>query len=98
MSIDGPNTTRALNRLEQEGYVTREVDPQDKRAYRVYLTDKAWKIRARIHQLMTDWETALLANLSEEERDTFTKLLKKLGHTVADNYRCLGCHLARCDD
>ena len=33
--------TQALNRLEQEGYVTRERDAADSRAKRIFVTEKA---------------------------------------------------------
>lgn len=91
LSIDGANTTRAINKLEQEGYVVRQADQRDKRAYRIYLTEKALKIKPEILALMKDWEDALLSDLSSEERKLFVELLKKIGHTMVDNPRCISC-------
>ncbi|MFB5066118.1 MAG: MarR family winged helix-turn-helix transcriptional regulator [Candidatus Wallacebacter cryptica] len=91
LNIDGANTTRAVRKLEQEGYVRREQNPQDRRAYQIFLTEKALALKPEIFQLIRNWEDTLLQNLSEEERAVFSTLLKRIGHTVADNLRCKGC-------
>lgn len=91
LNIDGANTARAIKKLEQEGYVRREQDPNDKRAYLIYLTEKAAAMKPQIFELIRSWEETLLENLSREERIVFSSLLKKIGHTVADNLRCQGC-------
>ncbi len=91
LSIDGANTTRAIKKLEQEGYVTRQQDQADKRAYKIFLTDKAIEIKPQIFALISDWEDRLFQDLSAEERIVFTGLLKRVGHSVADNFRCQVC-------
>lgn len=37
LSIDGANTTRAIKKLEKEGYVIRKQDEKDRRVKRIYL-------------------------------------------------------------
>ena len=32
--------TGLLDRMERDGYVTREPDPEDRRAHKIYITDK----------------------------------------------------------
>ena len=91
LNIDGANTTRAINKLEQEGYVIRKADESDKRAYRLYLTDQAIEIKPQILGLMEDWEDSLLLEFSPEEKETFIGLLKKIGHTVIGSPRCVLC-------
>ena len=91
LSIDRANTTRALNKLEQAGYVIRKVDEQDKRAFRIYLTDKALRIKPNVLELMSNWEDMLLGDLSAEERIVFLRLTKKIGHSAIENNRCALC-------
>jgi len=91
LNIDEANTARAIKKLEQEGYVKRIKDPEDKRAYKLYLTEKALAAQSRIFTLISSWEEQLLQNLSREERIVLTGLIKRVGHTVADNLRCAEC-------
>lgn len=92
LNIDGANTTRAIKKLEQEGYVIRKADVNDKRAYRVYLTSKALEIKPQILALLKEWEDTFLQDLSVEERAALLDLLKKIGHSIFDNPRCGMCN------
>ena len=70
--------TQALNRLEQEGYVTRERDAADSRAKRIFVTEKA-RARYEEHTRGQRQENdRLLACLTEEETDAFLMLCGKL--------------------
>lgn len=91
LNIDGANTTRAITKLEEVGYVIRKQDQEDKRAYRVFLTEKAIAIKDELFSLMRSWEEELLSALSREEQITFIELLKKIGHSFAQHDRCIFC-------
>ncbi|NLJ80436.1 MAG: MarR family transcriptional regulator [Firmicutes bacterium] len=93
LNIDGANTTRALNKLEEEGYAVRKADCRDGRAYRVFLTPKAFRIKADLFALMGSWEEKMLASLSSREQETFVNLLKKIGQSVCEHDRCAFCRL-----
>jgi len=41
LKIDKGTTAKAIKKLEDYDYIIRKVDPIDKRAYNVYLTEKA---------------------------------------------------------
>lgn len=98
LNIDGANTTRAIKKLEQEGYVKRIPDESDGRAYKIYLTDKAHEIKDRLFERMRNWDNRLLATLTPEEKQTFSQLLKKVGHSVSENERCENCPgMKRCE-
>ena len=93
LNIDRANTTRAITKLEEQGYAVRELDSQDGRAYRVFLTEKALEVKTDLFALMGKWEKELLAVLSPEEQDLFIDLLKKIGHSVCEHNRCAFCDL-----
>lgn len=78
LKIDKGTTARAIKKLEEENFVVRIKDEKDRRAYKVYLTDKAKEIRLDIFQILRAWDKALVSNLTEEETETFTRILKKL--------------------
>ncbi len=97
LNIDGANTTRAITKLVQEGYVVRRPDPEDGRAYRIYLTEKAVELRADLCGVLRRWDDYLLAGLTHTEKALFLQLLKKTGQAVADTGRCSSCELStRC--
>lgn len=83
LRIDKGTTARAIKRLEKEGYVTRKVDPEDKRAYKVYTTQKAVKIQPKIKKILFGWTEILSAGFSEEEKALLLKLLKKMAENAA---------------
>ena len=72
------NITRQLGLLEQEGFVRRESDPEDRRVLRVYPTNKAEAVLPRVYELMEDWNRLLLEELNQEEQICLLSLLKRI--------------------
>ena len=83
-NVDKATTTRAINRLESKGYVVREVDETDRRAYRIYLTEKAKKLRPVFRRSLERWTMILLKNFSESERKLLLKLLDRLAVNASE--------------
>lgn len=40
VKVDKSATARMVKSLEEKGYITREIDPKDKRSKKIYLTEK----------------------------------------------------------
>jgi MarR family transcriptional regulator, organic hydroperoxide resistance regulator len=59
--------TGVLDRLERRGYLTRELDPTDRRSFRVSLTDQGRTIAARVHDAVTELERAALAGVPSHQ-------------------------------
>jgi MarR family transcriptional regulator, organic hydroperoxide resistance regulator len=55
--------TGLLDRLENRGYLAREVDPADRRSFRLPLTDQGREVAARALAAVADLERAALARL-----------------------------------
>ena len=55
--------TGLLDRLENRGYLVREVDPADRRSYRLPLTDQGREVAARARAAITDLERTALSRL-----------------------------------
>ncbi len=75
VALDKGNVTRALQRLEGNGLVVRKQDPADRRAVRVYVTEKAVAIRTEMRALATHWDDGLTAGFSHEKREMLVDLL-----------------------
>ena len=76
--LDKATIARNVRRLEEETFVYREVDPEDRRAYGLYLTAKGKGSIEEILRVEAAWEEDLLSTLSEQERADATHLLRTL--------------------
>ena len=65
-----------LDRMEADGWVERRADPQDRRARRLAITEKARPILAQILEMGTATRTEVLEGLSGAQRDQLVSLLE----------------------
>jgi len=73
---------RAIDKLEQEGYVYRTHDEADGRANRIFLTDKGREIQPAMDRLSRNWNAVLLRDLTDIERILLKELIKKIVSSV----------------
>ena len=78
LSIDKANTSRALKKLEEEGYVYREEDSSDTRKKLVYVTGKSREFEEEFHNIFKDLNQILSKDFTDEERYMIRKLLYKM--------------------
>lgn len=76
--LDKATTARAIKKLEDEGYVNRVKKENDKRAYRLELTEKAENIKEEVYSIMNEWEDKVRSCLTLEETEELINLLSKL--------------------
>lgn len=73
--IDASTMTVMLRKLETEGFVSRRPSPEDRRAHIVDLTDKARSVLPSLKKLYRDLAARTVADMSDEEVDSFIRLL-----------------------
>ncbi len=73
--IDRSNVGRALKRLEQQDYLARKKDPQDKRSYLINITTKGRQQAARIAEIRKTMAKELFADLPKKELNTIVEIL-----------------------
>ncbi|MBU3111251.1 MarR family winged helix-turn-helix transcriptional regulator [Clostridium lacusfryxellense] len=89
LKIDKGTTAKAIKKLEDDEYITRKVDEKDKRAYNVYLTQKALIIKPVVRKAMMNWTDILFSGFSEDEKKTSLALLERMGEnatSITQNY------------
>lgn len=64
--IDKAATARVIKALIAKGYVRKEQDEQDKRCNRIFLTEKAKKVRSDVHKRIIEWNSYITEGLDEE--------------------------------
>lgn len=65
--FDKSTVTRAVKRLEEQGYIIRKVDDKDKRNLRLYTTPKAEEVIQVAIKAVKEWHNILTTNMSEIE-------------------------------
>lgn len=83
LDVSKPAISRAVASLEVKGYVTRQRDPDDKRAYRIRLTDKTLEIGSTIEQAYNQVFTLALQGISQEELDNFMRLFGRISENFS---------------
>lgn len=75
--VDKAAVTRVIQTLEKKGVVERRADETDKRANRIYLTDKAYHYADVIKEVRKKWIQIIDVQMSRQE-------MQQLEHQVAE--------------
>ena len=67
-----------LQSLEQKGYLVRVASTEDARLKRILLTEKAIRHHDLIEEQIRNFNRELEAGLTEEEKETFLRILDKM--------------------
>ena len=83
--ISAPAMTRALDRLEAAGWLTRERDPADKRRVRLSVTEKGASTVRSLRSRRTAWLAARLDGLTRSELEEIDAAVGILLSLVEDD-------------
>lgn len=83
LDVSKAAVSRTLHSLEVKGYVTRQRDPDDKRAHRVQLTDKALGIGPAVEQVYNHVYTLAMQGISPGELHEFLSLFARMSENLA---------------
>jgi DNA-binding MarR family transcriptional regulator len=83
LRVDKATTAKAIKHLEKEGYITRDIDEKDKRAYKLFLTQKALDIRSELYKILRKWEDVFSAGLAADEKKTFLKTIEHMAENAS---------------
>ncbi|NLM84559.1 MAG: MarR family transcriptional regulator [Clostridiales bacterium] len=67
IGIDKSGIARAARELEKLGYIRREIDDDNRRQYRMYLTEKGKELLPVIRGHLSEWGRMLTKGLSEHQ-------------------------------
>ncbi|MGB4438459.1 MAG: MarR family transcriptional regulator [Sedimentibacter sp.] len=76
--VNKSNVTRQLSLLEQNGFITRKPGEKDKRLMQVFPTQKAYDIYPRVKSFISEWNSYLAEDFTEEERSILLSMLKHI--------------------
>jgi MarR family transcriptional regulator, transcriptional regulator for hemolysin len=75
---------RQIDRMQEAGWIERRPDPTDRRARRLFLTDKARPVLGRIWDVSSETQDQVLASLSPDEAEQLIDLLRRVHGSMTD--------------
>lgn len=81
MSIDKAAVARAIQRLEEEGYLTRIPDKTNRRKYRITLTETGIRLAQDTVTAAEQIDREITAGIPEEAQPYLMPILRKMAHT-----------------
>ncbi|WP_331774443.1 MarR family winged helix-turn-helix transcriptional regulator [Sulfurospirillum sp. 1612] len=75
---DTSNITALVNKLYQQGFVTKECSLKDKRVIYISLTHKGYALQPTFEKISAELLKKVYKNFSEEEKKTLIALLEKM--------------------
>jgi MarR family 2-MHQ and catechol resistance regulon transcriptional repressor len=82
--VTGGNVTYVMDRLEEQGLVTRERSSADRRVVRAHLTEAGASLVAEVFPSHAAAVAELASDLDPAEQDLLRALLKRLGKGIAE--------------
>ncbi len=84
LMVTGGNVTGLTDELEKEGLVERTAEPEDRRSYRVSLTQKGSKLFDEIASVHEAWVVAIFAGMTLPQKAQLQDLLGRLRVQLTD--------------
>ncbi|CEO26333.1 MarR family winged helix-turn-helix transcriptional regulator [Paraclostridium sordellii] len=78
LKIDKATTARALKKLEEQDFIKRIRDDNDKRSNKIYLTDTSKDLKEEVYGVLDEWNEKISKSLTKEEKETLANLLEKV--------------------
>lgn len=82
IDADKGGVAHSIKRLVEKGYVARERDPQDKRAYTIRLTDEGRTFFEEFASVMQEWTDQMVAGFSAEELELAEGFLRRMAENA----------------
>lgn len=83
LEVEPITLCRMIDRLEESGLVERRRDPADRRAWQLFLTDKAGPILADLRSMADDLFEQMLDGLPQARRDALADALDTIRGNLA---------------
>lgn len=77
-SKDQPTTVRMLSKLEKKGFITRQVNPDDNRAYLIHLTSKGQELKDKLFPLAFKALDKAIKGIDKKQIEEVKSVLNKI--------------------
>lgn len=84
LEMEPISLTRLLDRMEQAGWIERRPDPEDRRARRLFMSEKAKPVFAAMIEVGREVRGEALAGLSPAENDVLMELMMRVRRNLSE--------------
>lgn len=81
--FDKTMIAKSILRLEEEGIAYREIDPEDKRIKRLYLTEKGKRLRPEMERIGFELNALLLKGFDPDELSSAIEVVRRIALNAA---------------
>lgn len=85
--LAAPTVSVTLQKMEQEGLVTRRIDPEDQRQVLVYITGAGRDLHQKVREQIVKTEQRALSGVTEEERQQLLAILSHMRDNLVGERR-----------
>lgn len=85
-NVDKATIAKAVKKLIDHGYLYKERDEEDKRAFCLYSTPKGRELRPEIERIISLEQELLLKGSTPEEMDIFRRVMKRMTKNIEDYF------------
>jgi MarR family transcriptional regulator for hemolysin len=82
--VEQPTLANTLKRMERDGLIKRVPDTDDKRQWRIYLTDRAMELKEVLQEQSRNVNKIITGRMDETEQKEFRRLMGKITSTLED--------------
>ena len=83
LEVEPISLTRMVDRMEEAGLIERRRDPADRRAWRLFLTDRSRCVIDQVRDSLTGLEDEMLAGLEPQQREALGQMLESIRENFA---------------
>lgn len=87
LKVDKATTTKAMQKLLDEGYIAKIRDEKDKRMWRLYPTDQGKNIYAMIIEEENRNISVCFSNFTDAEQQLVYRLVKKMRENIEEDWK-----------
>lgn len=80
--FDKGTTARAVKKLEEQKYIKRQIDTEDKRVSRLYVTQEGLPIIEATYKALDSWMDIMTEGMDKEEKAQASILMEKMAENA----------------
>ena len=80
--VDKSGVARVLRDLEVDGYIARELFPDDRRRNMISLTEKGQELHGLIRRITREWETLIKGSIQEQDIITTIQTIDQIVENI----------------
>jgi len=82
LGLESRSLTRILKSMEEDGFIYREADKQDKRSVRIFLTKEGLEKKEIARQTVRHFNKKVQEQIPDEQLQTFFKVISQINQMI----------------